>query len=102
MEMELWNLIVAFVIVASSNPLIGRTKLLCLAQQDGECVAPERGTCFNKNLWLGGEPNLLSVEEEEAGVSEILGSLSDDEQKEIVRSDTTMPIRYFRKTKVSR
>jgi len=67
-----------------------------------QCVA--NGSCMNQHmvdteLWLGGEPNLLSIEEEIAGVKQVLKSLSEDERSQLVSDDTTMPIRYLRGAK---
>lgn len=68
------------------------------------------GSCLNNRndddataglMWLGGEPNLLTVQEEAAGVMEVLNLLTEEEQNQVVKSDTTLPIRYFRRAKVS-
>lgn len=51
--------------------------------------------------WLGGEPNLLPVEKEKQGVTDILAALSASERKQLEAFDTTMPIRHFRAEKVT-
>ena len=58
-------------------------------------------SCVNGISWLGGEPSLLSVEEDTAGVQAILNVLTEEELSHIVHSDTTLPIRFFRGAKVS-
>jgi len=58
-------------------------------------------TCAVDRFWLGQEPNLLDVATEAQGVADILGALSSEEQEQVQREDTSMPIRHFRAEKVS-
>lgn len=51
--------------------------------------------------WLGGEFSLLGIVEEAAGVENVLSLLTEEERNQIIQSDTTLPIRYFRGAKVS-
>ena len=74
----------------------------------GECTAPTlapsplTSSYVNSGVsWLGGEPNQLGVVDETAGVDEVLSLLTAEERSQVIQSDTTMPIRYFRGAKVS-
>lgn len=64
-------------------------------------LSSSSSSCVNGISWLGGEPSLLSVEEDTAGVQAILNVLTEEELSHIVHSDTTLPIRFFRGAKVS-
>jgi len=79
-----------------------------VTDEDGDCVkfwshceeAPSPASA-SRILWLGGEPSLLGAKVEEKGVQAILNALTEEERKEIIMKDTTMPIRHFRAEKVS-
>jgi len=121
------NLILALIIHILSSPFQPAVLIMGYLAEEGECVASpadleqapppqyegaagvavgERGGSGAAaaegatDFWLGGEPNFLSVEEEKAGVAQILKGLTHEQQAEIVESDTTIPIRYFRGAKV--
>ena len=98
MNSPLFQVAVASPVVVNSEPV---TDMF-----GGECTAPTLGpssllSCVNGVSWLGGEPNLLGVLEETEGVEEVLRFLTEEERNQIVQSDTTLPIRYFRGAKVS-
>ena len=88
------------VVLAASTAPADDDSTITIISSEQQCTA--NGVCVNMDdtqLWLGGEPNVFSVEEEIAGVKEILNSLSEEEQSQLVKSVTSMPIRYFRGAK---